>query len=185
METEKDQYYHQLETDSPQQVSRQTNRPSRCQPPGCPQPQPPPPGCSTPQRQSQLRRVIDESISSTHMKELVTDTTPFSTSKSSVSSSRLRVDVLPHPLRWDKHANVARYTAHPHKLRLVHTLNIYKQYSGGRFMCDIHGGDYQLPNYVFHCPICLFDICLECVAKPCLNCTAQNCYHNRITIDLL
>ena len=182
-------HHHHDETDSPQTVSKQTKRPSRFQPPGCPQP-PQPPGCPAPPQQQQkqtceLQTAIDESIDSVEMHELVTDTTPLTTSRNRVSSSRLSIKVHSHSLRWNRHTNKPRYTAHAHKLRLVHTSNIYKHCSGGRFMCDIHGGDYQSPAYVFHCPICYFDICLECVAQPCLNCSSQTCYHNQITIDLL
>ena len=112
------------------------------------------------------------------------DIIPLKTSNRTVSSSRLQLQVTPHPLRWNKYANAPRYTAHPHPLRLVHTSNIYGQFNG-RWMCDIHEGKYMTPAYVFYCPQCLFDICIPCVAKPCQNCTPLNCYHTRIHIDMV
>ena len=87
-----------------------------------------------------------------------------------------------------RNANRPRYTAHIHPLRLVHTSDIYTQ-SNGHWMCDMHhtgimlpscfvwdephNEGYMLPSYVFHCPQCLFDICIPCMSKPCLNCTPR------------
>ena len=92
--------------------------------------------------------------------------------------------IAKYPLRWNKHTGKRRSTAHPHPLRLVHTNTIYRAYAG-RFRCDIHGGVWERPDYVFHCPTCLFDVCLQCVAQPCSRCAEGECCHTRIKIDLL
>ena len=131
-----------------------------------------------------MESIIKETLASEEITEMACDIRPMKTSNCTVSSSRLRIHVTPHPLRWDRQANRTRLTAHIHPLRLVHTSDIYAQFNG-RWMCDIHGGNYMLPTYVFHCPQCLFDICIPCVSKPCLNCTPKSCYHTRIKIDMV
>ena len=67
----------------------------------------------------------------------------------------------------------------------IENMNIFTKTFGGRFMCVIHGGEWQKPDYVFHCPICLFDVCLQCVASPCSTFSAKECCHTRLPIDLL
>ena len=125
-----------------------------------------------------------------YKKTIFNDTTLLLTMKSELEddiealqskTSSLRASL--YPLRWNKHTRSPRHTVHPHPLRLVHTSTIYHLYNG-RFVCDIHEGEWQHPAYVFHCPLCLFDVCLECVASPCSLCSEQECCHTKITIDL-
>ena len=133
---------------------------------------------------SSIQRVITETLDPKVTNEMMHDIRPLKSSNKTVSSSRLQLNVVPHPLRWNRLTNAPRYTAHKHPLRLVHTDNIYPEFRG-RWVCDIHEGGVQPPAYTFHCPICEFDICLACVAQSCFNCSPKDCYHTRIYIDMI
>ena len=174
--------YTDDEEDSPSTPQRQQQQQQQRQrPPGCPKPTSAPTlVIDTPQS---IRHRHTETISN-ETKLLVSMRSQLEDDIATLQSANSILQAAKNPLRWNKHTRSRRHTAHPHPLRLVHTLSIYKTY-GGRFMCDIHGGDWQRPTYVFHCPICLFDVCLQCVAKPCSNCSDTECCHTRITIDLL
>ena len=101
-----------------------------------------------------------------------------------LSSSRMKLEVETHPLRWDSAANKPRFEAHEHPLRLVNSKDIYPS-AEGNYVCDAGRHHCYQAGYVFNCPICQFDICLECVAKPCFTCTKLNCCHTQITMKMV
>ena len=171
------------EEDTPSilQQQQQQQQQKQKQRPGCPKPTSAPPLVrDTPH----LNRHQHEEAISTETNFLLGVKSQLEDDITTLQSANSILRARRNPLRWNKHTRSPRHTAHPHPLRLVHTSTIYNTF-GGRFMCDIHGGEWQRPTYVFHCPICLFDVCLQCVAKPCSNCSEQECCHTRITIDLL
>ena len=130
-----------------------------------------------------LEDIMKHTLQSEVINEMTGDNSPLKSMARTVSSSRLQLNVTPHPLRWNSKSSKARYTAHNHPLRLVHSTDVYPQHNGC-WICDIHGED-MLPGYTFHCPQCLFDVCIYCVSKPCLNCTAKSCYHTQININMI
>ena len=99
-------------------------------------------------------------------------------------SSCIRYQVERHPLRFDRDKNTSRLTAHIHPLRLVHSKYLYPR-SAGKYVCDIGHHEPGVSGYVFNCPLCEFDICLECVAQPCFNCEKTDCRHTNISIKLV
>ena len=149
------------------------------------------PCCPKPTTETTMVRDTPQSNRQQHKETISNETKLLLSMKSqleddiaTLQSANSILQAAKNPLRWNKHTRSPRHTAHPHPLRLAHTTTIYKTY-GGRFMCDIHGGEWQRAAYVFHCPICLFDVCLQCVASPCSTFSAKECCHTRLPIDLL
>ena len=99
-------------------------------------------------------------------------------------SSCVRVKVERHPLRFDRDKNVPRLEAHIHPLRLVHSKYLYPR-SNGRYVCDIGNHEFNVSGFVLNCPLCEFDICLECLAQPCFNCKEGECRHTRISVRMV
>ena len=102
----------------------------------------------------------------------------------SSDTSCTRVTVEGHPLRYDRVRNKPRTEAHLHALRLVHSRYLYPQ-NGGKYVCDVGQHRPNVSAYVFNCPICEFDICMDCMAMACFNCAPGECTHTQITVKLV
>ena len=135
-------------------------------------------------KQDEPSNIVEKMLDKNAISSIICDGRTLKTDNNMVSSSRVKFQVETHPLRWDTMKNKPRFEAHHHPLRLIHTKHLYP-FTNGRYICDIDNKLHEQPAFVFNCPTCEFDICLDCVAKPCLNCTNRHCDHTQIKITLL
>ena len=125
-----------------------------------------------------------DSASARARSEVMDSSDNSSADLSDADTSRVKIEVKTHPLRWDNALNRPRLTAHIHPLRLVHSKYLYP-FQDGHYICDIGKCREMGAGYVFNCPKCEFDICLECASRPCFTCTRSTCCHTQITIDMV